>query len=159
MAHRLGDRLTGYRLAFWIGVAGMGAVVATGLARELASGRLPSLEQDPLARARQLAAGDRQALLAEYRDFAALQPRDAQAYMKLGTTLARHGDEPGAIEAFEAAVALHPVPAGAHSKLATLYFNQGRVQEAREQARLAVARGALINDRLLRRLGVARPRD
>lgn len=147
----------GYRLAFWIGVAGMAGLVGTGLVAELASGRLPSLEQDPLVRARALAGGDPAAEIDGLRAFASLQPRDASAYMKLGTALAKQGDDAGAIQAFEAALTLEPVPAGAHSKLATLYLRNGRPLEAREQARIAVERGAWVNDRLLRRLGIARP--
>ena len=149
----------GYRLTLWIGLAGMAGAVATGLGSKLASGGLPTLDVDPLVRARGLLEGDREAWEAEHRDFVAIQPRDATAYVRLGTLLAKHGDEAGAIEAFEAAIALHPVPGGAHSKLASLYFNRRRIAAAREQAELAVERGAWVNDALLRKLGVARPRD
>jgi Flp pilus assembly protein TadD len=150
----------GYRLCFWLGSGGMAALVVAGLASQwIATGTPPSLEQHPLERAlAETLESDSAGRIAEHRAYAAIQPRDAKAFMKLGTTLAHNGDDAEAVRAFETAISLRPVPAGAHSKLATLYFRTGRIDAAREQARIAVERGAAVNPGLLRKLGVKGPR-
>jgi cytochrome c-type biogenesis protein CcmH/NrfG len=149
----------GYRLCFWLGVGGMASLIVAGIASQwIATGSPPSLEQHPVQRAlAETLESDSARRISEHRAYAAIQPRDAKAFMKLGTTLAHNGDDAEAMRAFETAISLHPVPAGAHSKLATLYFRTGRVDAAREQARIALERGAAVNPGLLRKLGIQGP--
>lgn len=150
----------GTRLCFWLGTLGLGALVIGGmLSQWIATGAPPSLEQNPLQRAlAETLESDTAGRIAELRAYAAIQPRDAKAYMKLGTTLAHAGDDAEAIRAFETAISLHPVPAGAHSKLATLYYRTGRVDAARVQAQLAIEGGAAVGPGLRRKLGLDGPR-
>jgi len=150
----------GYRLCFWLGMLGWAGLVLGGTVSEwIASGAPPSLEQHPLQRAlADTLESDVARRIAEHRAYAAIQPRDAKAFVKLGTALARAGDDAEAIRAFETAISLPPVPPGAHSKLAALYARSGRVDEARDQARIAIEGGAAMNPRLLRKLGLSGPR-
>ncbi len=147
------------QIVFAIGVAGVLGSIAAGTVGEIAeSGRLPPLMRHPLDPARDaLAAGDRSRFVEDQRMFVALQARDARVYPRLAEVLIRSGDHAGAVAVLEAALPLQPLPPVVHAMLATLYSRQGRLAEAREQARLALAQGEPVPPRLLRRLGLAGP--
>jgi tetratricopeptide (TPR) repeat protein len=147
------------RICFAIGVAGvLGSIAAGGLGELAGSGRLPPLMRHPLDPARDaLAAGDRGRFVQDHRMFVAIQARDARVYPKLADVLVRSGDDTGAIQVLEQALALRPLPPIVHAMLATLYSRQGRLAEAREQARQALAEGQTIRPQLRRKLGLEAP--
>jgi hypothetical protein len=121
------------RICFAIGVAGvLGSVAVGGVAEVAESGHLPPLMRHPLDPARDaLAAGDRRRFVEDHRMFVAIQARDARV--------------------------LRPLPPIVHAMLASLYSRQGRLAEAREQARLALAEGQPIRPQLRRKLGLEAP--
>lgn len=144
---------TPFRVAFALGTLGvLGSVVVGAASHWRDSGRLPPYRANPLELLPP-GPGDR---IAEYRMYAALQPRDARAHAQLGAALARAGRRRQAVAALEEALALRPVPGGVHAQLVPLYLRSGRVGDAREQARAALEKGADVSPALLTRLGLAR---
>ncbi len=150
---------SGLRISFAIGAVGIFVSIALGgVATLLESGRPPPLARHPLEPARDaLAAGEGAGLVKASRMFVALQPRDARVHLRLVEALVRSGDEVGAIQVLEGVLALRPVPPAAHAMLANLYARQGRLEDARVQARRARELGVQLGPELRRRLGLRRP--
>jgi tetratricopeptide (TPR) repeat protein len=148
------------RAAFALGAGLFAASVALGLLQELRTqGRLPPLGQDPIALAqRALADGRLDEAVAELRTLAAIQWRQPDGYALLGAALARKGDLPGAIQAFERALELRGPPQ-LHARLAALYLRSGDSAQARRHAELAQRRGVAVPPALQRRLGLAPARQ
>jgi len=145
------------RIGFAVGAGGVATSLVAGVIFAwLESGAAPPLMRHPLDPAREaLVEGESGRFVEEHRMFAAIQPRDAEAQLRLAGALARHGDRPEAIRVLERVLALGPVPPAVHARLAVLYWNSARVDEARVQARRAVELGAPVPPELLVRLGLA----
>jgi tetratricopeptide (TPR) repeat protein len=134
-----------YRLLFALGVGLFFLSVVTGFGYALvAEKEVPVVEiEDRLPED-----------LADYREFAAIKPRDPYALVLLGNALMEADENAEAIEIFEKAVGLKAAPPVANERLAWLYLRQGRTEMARRQARAAVRRGREPDPRLLRALGL-----
>jgi tetratricopeptide (TPR) repeat protein len=145
-----------YRISFALGAGGVLACIAAGaVSRIVETGRPPSLMQHPLEPVRDaLAVGRGEGFAAEHRMFVAIQARDARVYPRVADALVRSGDDASATEVLERALELRPLPPVVHAMLATLYARQGRLLEAREQARQALAQGEAVRPQLLRKLGL-----
>ena len=149
MATRIADRLL-----LSIGVAAFVASTALGLATALRStGRPPRLLVDPLVEAqREFAGRDRERWIHEARSLTEIQPRNLGAFLALGRALADAERDAEAIAAYETALALGLVPPVAHAQLARLYYREGDLESAREQARIARERGVSLSGEFLRAL-------
>jgi tetratricopeptide (TPR) repeat protein len=148
------------RAVFALGAGLFAASVAVGLLDSLhAQGSLPPLGQDPLASAqRALAEGRLDEAVPELRTLAEIQWRQPDGYVLLGAALARQGDLPGAIQAFEQALERRGPPQ-LHARLASLYLRSGDSTQARRHGELALRRGGALPPALERRLGLAPARQ
>lgn len=93
--------------------------------------------------------------LADYREFAAIKPRNPIALVQLGNALIQADEDAEAVRVFEAALELKSAPPVVNEQLARLYLRQGRMEMARRQARAAARRGRELDERLLQALGMS----
>lgn len=138
-----------YRPLFAIGGGIFVLSVAAGLAYAvLAEHQVPTVEiEERLPRD-----------LDDYREFAAIKPRNPIALVFLGNALVQAGENAEAIRVFERVLELKTAPVVVNEQLARLYLRQGRLEMARRQARVAHRRGGQLDDRLLQALGLS-PRE
>jgi predicted Zn-dependent protease len=135
-----------YRGLFLLGSAAFFLSAAVGLAYGLVTEhRLPPVEAE----------GNLLRSLEDHRAFAKIKPRNPVALMVLGDALIQAGERDEAVGVLERALRLRSAPPGVNQRLARLYYEQGRIEPARRQARLAYRRGAPIDPRLLKALGLA----
>lgn len=129
-----------YATAFALGVAVFLGSFAVGIVQSWQQGRwIPELPYDELGQARDAAAlGNVEAAEHELETYAAIQPENADGWLRLGQFRQAMGDASGAIEAYERAVRILPAPLEAHQQLAVLYARAGNAEAARPHAMLVL---------------------
>jgi cytochrome c-type biogenesis protein CcmH/NrfG len=134
---------------------------AMGLTQSWLSRRaLPDLGMDVLAQAKaNFSAGDTLDAVAQLRMYTHLEPGRAENWIQLGEALAQLGYRAEASDAFERSLEL-PITSGSTTHAATLqrlaliYYELGRLEEARDRARLALSFGAELPPAFVNRLSL-----
>jgi len=149
------------RAIFAVGLTLFGVAFAMGLTQAWLSQRtLPSLEGDVLAQARAtLVGGNAERAVAQLRTYAHIEPGRAENWISLGEVLARLGHRDAAADALERSRAL-PITSGSTThaitlqRLASIYYESGRLEDARDRARAARSLGAELTPALVKALSL-----
>ncbi len=155
----IGPRLR--RVSFVGGLLLFGTAFAMGLVQAWhANHTIPDLDGDVMAQAKAiLLAGSTESAVAQLRTYAHIEPGRAENWINLGEVLARLGHRDDAVAALERSLSL-PITSGVTTHAATLqhlaviYYELGRLDDARDCARTSRQMGGELPADLVRALAL-----